>query len=144
MVKRAESAWRTPTRDFAQPDLGSRPEELRRRANPGETDPDRAGAVERRLEIERAPRNRELSTAWQTPRSTRSWEREPADPVEAVTGARTSWSVSAAAFTLSFHGNSKTPGKTREPHLRIAGGTQIRGIPPVALPAAASVRGLRY
>jgi hypothetical protein len=87
MVRRAESAWRTPVRDFAKPDLGSRPEELRRRANPGETDPDRAGAVERRLEIERAPRNRELSTAWQTPRSTRSWEREPADPVEAVTGA---------------------------------------------------------
>jgi hypothetical protein len=65
MCARLRDAYRTPTRD----------------AYSGETDPNAAESVERRLEIERAQRRRDLSTA------SRSWEREPADPVEAVTGA---------------------------------------------------------
>jgi hypothetical protein len=53
-VKRLTTAWRGPNKqlDVAQPDLGSRPEELMRRGTEGRTDPDAAEAVERRLEIE--------------------------------------------------------------------------------------------
>jgi hypothetical protein len=87
-------------RDSAEHDTGSGPTEWRRhlRGEPDfEIDPSRANAVERRLERDRSPadaraayeqRKRELATAWQMPQSTRSWEREPVDPVAAVTVPR--------------------------------------------------------
>jgi hypothetical protein len=82
MVKRAENAWRTPpTRDTAEPDLGSRPEELMRAhlraeeideaqarrdrawaayrdqlSNAWRTDPGRATAIERQAEMWRGGR----------------------------------------------------------------------------------------
>ena len=50
MVKRATNAWRRPARDFAEPDMGTRPEELELMRRPSEPDPNAANAVERELE----------------------------------------------------------------------------------------------
>jgi hypothetical protein len=77
MVRRLSNAWRGPGRDAAQPDLGSTAEELMRRGTEGRTDPNAATEIEQRLEIERAQRRRDLSSAWQQSNPTRSWERDP-------------------------------------------------------------------
>jgi hypothetical protein len=72
MIRRAENAWRTrPACDAAEPDLGSRPEEVMRRHLRGKPDddgaPDRGDirAVERRRLTERgAEAQRERDAAW--------------------------------------------------------------------------------
>jgi hypothetical protein len=62
MIKRAENAWRRTARDFAEPDLGSRPSEWQRHQLE-QLDPKAAQA--RRDEIYRAYVDR-LGSAWKT------------------------------------------------------------------------------
>ena len=66
-IKQTTEAWRTPARDFAQPDLGSRPEEVMRRKpdDDGAPDPGNVHAIERRRVTERgAEAQRERDLAW--------------------------------------------------------------------------------
>jgi hypothetical protein len=84
-IRALTSAWRTPSRDAAEPDLGSRPEELRRRRRSAEFDPNAASERERERRIAtaedlselardlekrraaiRAERDDNLSNAWKT------------------------------------------------------------------------------
>jgi hypothetical protein len=95
MIRRAEQAWRTPDRDAAEPDLGSRPEELLRRHlwgkpdDDGASDPGNPSAVMRRhltKRDEQAQRERDLAwtryrdnlaNAWKTnPRAATAIERQ--------------------------------------------------------------------
>jgi hypothetical protein len=71
MIKRGERAWRTPHRDAAEPDLGSRPEQLTRRYlwgkpdDDGAPDPGDPSAVMRRHLTERDEQaQRERDLAW--------------------------------------------------------------------------------
>jgi hypothetical protein len=67
-IKQTTEAWRTPARDVAQPDLGSRPEEVMHRKpdDDGAPDPGDVAAVERRRLTERgAEAHRQRDAAWQ-------------------------------------------------------------------------------
>jgi hypothetical protein len=83
-------AWKTPGRVAKQD------------ADPGETDPDRAGAVENQLEAERSPYEQHkaaLANAWKT---TRGWDlpirkQEPPPPATIRTAAANMGGVAAAA-----------------------------------------------
>src|SRR5262249_17757749 len=71
MCARLRDSWRLPVGDAAQPDTGSRPEEVARhvRGDPGgETDPDAAESIEERVERTRGRAwddyKRRLVSAW--------------------------------------------------------------------------------